>query len=493
MTEFLSQYINLTWIYWFLTVAYAVTIISIVGVIISENRNPVKSLAWVTVLLALPALGLILYVIFGRNIKNKRVISRRNRRRLRRRESVHRIDFKRLSHSESMNSLVRLGHSLTGAMYYRDNKAVIYNNGAEKMNALISDISQASSYINIQYYIIADDATGCRLRDALIERARAGVTVRVIYDHVGSFKVKRRFFKEMQNEGIQVFPFFKVTFPGLGSRINWRNHRKICIIDGTVGYIGGMNIADRYVTGGKFKQWRDLHMRVTGSAVRALQYSFAVDWNFMGQPLLDEELTPTASDTKTPPPPPATGVPIPARGMQLLTAGPTGQWSNIAFMLLKAISSARKCIYIQTPYFVPTDALLHALQVSALSGVDVRIMMPHRSDSDLLRWASSSYIKECLQAGIKIYLYEAGMLHSKAMLVDDEFATIGSTNFDFRSVEHNFESNMFVYSHEFNSRLREIFLEDQAQSHRVTSNEWHHRPTHQKTLESIMRLFAPIL
>lgn len=493
MTEFLSQYINLTWIYWFLTVAYAVTIISIVGVIVSENRNPVKSLAWVTVLLALPALGLILYVVFGRNIKNKRVISKRNRRRLRRRESARKIDFNRLPHSQSTNTLVRLAHSLTGAMYYRNNEAVIYNNGTDKMDALIKDISQAQKYVNIQYYILADDNTGNRLKNVLIERARAGVEVRVIYDHVGSFRVRRRFFKEMQQEGIKVYPFFKVTFPGLGSRINWRNHRKICIIDGTIGYIGGMNVADRYVNGGgRFPIWRDLHIRVTGPAVRSLQYSFAVDWNFMGQPLLDDDMTTDSSISGERPAPPV-GNAIPAEGMQLLTAGPTGQWSNIAFMLLKAISIARKCIYIQTPYFVPTDALLNALQVASLSGVDVRIMMPRRGDSDMLRWASSSYIKECLQAGIKIYLFEAGMLHSKAMLVDDEFATVGSTNFDFRSVEHNFESNMFVYSREFNARMREIFLEDQARSHRVTASEWRHRPLPQKAMESIMRLFAPIL
>ncbi|MBD5366611.1 MAG: cardiolipin synthase [Bacteroides sp.] len=490
MIDFLSQYINLTWVYWFLTVAYAVTIISIVGVIVSENRNPVKSLAWVTVLLALPALGLLLYVVFGRNIKNKRIISRRNRRRLRRRESARKIDFARLPHGDSAKNLIRLAHSLSGAMYYRNNYATLYNNGRDKMDALINDIRQARDYINIQYYIINDDETGHRLKDALIERARAGVTVRVIYDHVGSFKVKNSFFKSMQAEGVQVYPFFKVTFPGLGSRINWRNHRKLCIIDGTVGYIGGMNIADRYVDGGKFNEWRDLHLRVTGPAVRSLQYSFAVDWNFMGQPLIDEEFSNSAPLL---PPDGEQHTPTQARGMQLMTSGPTGQWSNISLMMLKAISQAKKCIFIQTPYFLPTDALLKALQTAALSRVDVRLMIPRRSDSDMLRWASYSYILECLQAGIKIYLYEPGMLHAKSMLIDDEISTVGSTNFDFRSIEHNFESNMFIYSHEFNARLRESFLHDQEQSHRVTSNEWRHRPIYQKALESFMRLFAPIL
>lgn len=490
MTEFLSHYINLTWIYWFFSVAYAITIISIIGVILSENRNPVKSLAWVTVLLALPALGLVLYVIFGRNIKNKRFISRANRRRLRRRESTHRIDFNKLQHSPESVSLIKMGNALSGAMYYRNNKAIVYNNGGDKLDALLQDIATARHSINIQYYIIADDAAGCHLRDALIERARAGVKVRLIYDHVGSFKTKRRFFKEMQQAGIMAYPFFKVTFPGLGSRINWRNHRKICIIDNSVGYIGGMNIADRYITGGNFPLWRDLHMRVTGPAVRSLQHAFAVDWNFMGQPLLDDtELSAPEVASSAP----TTPEQVEADGMQLLTAGPTGQWSNIAFILLKAIAQAKKRIYIQTPYFVPTDALLHAMQAASLSHVDIRIMMPRRSDSDMLRLASFSYIKECLQAGIKIYLYDAGMLHSKMMLVDDEFTTIGSTNFDFRSIEHNFEANMFIYSKAFNEHMAAQFLDDQAHSTRINPSRWRSRPLYQKALESFMRLFAPIL
>lgn len=483
MNEFLSQYINLTWVYWFLTVAYAVTIISIVGVILSENRNPVKSLAWITVLLALPALGLILYIVFGRNIKNTRIISRRNRRRLRKHENRRKINYQRLPHSAGSNNLVRLAHTISSATYHPVNRATLFNNGKEKMEALLNDIKNATNYINLQYYIIADDETGTLLSDALIERSKAGVKVRVIYDHVGSFRVKKSFFRHMRQAGIKVFPFFKVTFPGLGSRINWRNHRKLCIIDGKIGYIGGMNIADRYVTGGSFPLWRDLHLRVTGDAVSALQNSFAVDWNYMGQELLEEEIP--EHDLKSDSPS--------NLGMQLVTAGPTGQWSNVAFVMLRAISQAKKCIFIQTPYFIPTEALLQALQTAALSHVDVRIMMPIRSDSDLLRWASNSYIEQCLQAGIKIYLFKAGMLHSKAMLVDDDFSTVGSTNFDFRSVEHNFESNMLIYSKEFNARLREQFFADQAQSHRVTMGEWRKRPLLQKSLESFMRLFAPIL
>ena len=193
-----------------------------------------------------------------------------------------------------------------------------------------------------------------------------------------------------------------------------------------------MNVADRYLTGGKlFNTWRDLHLRIEGPAVGALQQSFAVDWNFMGQPLLEDGSSVKAVEGAT-------------VGMQLVTGGPTTQWMNMTLLFQQAIAGARKCVYIQTPYFLPSEGLLHALQGAALSKVDVRVMVPMKSDSDMLRWASCSYIQECLRAGIKIYRYEKGMLHSKAIIVDDDFATVGSTNFDFRSFEHNFEANMLV-------------------------------------------------
>lgn len=317
--------------------------------------------------------------------------------------------------------------------------------------------------------------------DALEERARAGVKVRVIYDHVGSFRLSRKALKEMRRAGVEAYPFFKVVFPPFGTRINWRNHRKIVIIDGRVGYIGGMNIADRYIDGGKmFAMWRDLHLRIQGPAVAALQQSFAVDWNFMGQPLLQE--TDFAG--------PSADSPV---GLQLVTGGPTTQWMNMTLVFQQVISEARKCVYILTPYFIPTEGLVQALQLAALSKVDVRLIVPQRSDSDMLRWASNSYIMDCLRAGVKVYFYQKGMLHSKAIIVDDDFCTVGSTNFDFRSFEHNFEANMLIYSPEFNARLKAMFFRDMRDSRRVTSAEWRARPLPRRMLESFMRLFSPIL
>ena len=477
----ISEYITNGWVWWILNLLYALTILGVVAVVVSENRNPVKSLAWVTVLLVVPLVGLVLYLVFGRNIQNKRIISRRNRRKLRRLTARHLTDVRHGRPPESLQARINLASALCGSNYYEGNHAEVFDNGTDKFNALLADIAAAQHYINLQYYIIVDDNIGSRVLSALEERARAGVKVRIIYDHVGSFKLSRRALRRLKEAGAEAYPFFKVVFPPFGTRINWRNHRKIAVIDGTVGYIGGMNVADRYIDGGKmFPMWRDLHLRVTGPAVAALQQSFAVDWNFMGHPLLVDEVRPARH--------PHSNI-----GMQLVTGGPTTQWMNMTLIFQQAISEAKKCVYILTPYFIPTEGLVQTLQVAALSKVDVRLIVPRRSDSDMLRWASCSYVQECLRAGIKVYFYEKGMLHSKAVIIDDDFCTVGSTNFDFRSFEHNFEANMLIYSTEFNARMKALFMRELHDIRRITSAEWNRRPFLEKALESVMRLLSPIL
>lgn len=470
----------LSWAYSAIMILYGLTTIGIILVVVSENRNPLKTLAWVTVLLLLPVVGIILYIFFGRNIKNKHLISRRTRRKLKSRQRIPSADIRSLDLSPVARQQITLGRSLTGAHYFAGNSVDVYTDGRTKFDALIRDLRSARKSINLQYYIIDDDEIGRRIRDILIERAHAGVTVRVVYDHVGSFSTRTNFFKEMQREGILAYPFFKVSFPYLGTRINWRNHRKIVVIDGKIGYIGGMNIADRYIDGGKFPLWRDTHLRITGPAVAGLQYSFAIDWNFMGQPLIEENVdfeSPVGADT----------------GIQIITSGPTSQWRNIALAFHKAIGTATRRVFIQTPYFLPTEALLKALQTVALSHVDVRLMIPRNSDSHMLTLASASYIDECLKSGIKIYFYEAGMLHSKMIVIDDEISTVGSTNFDFRSFEHNFEVNAFMYSKKLNAKLASIFMSDLEHCTRIRPSDWRRRPWHRKLAESAIRLLSPIL
>ncbi|MDE7421014.1 MAG: cardiolipin synthase, partial [Muribaculaceae bacterium] len=347
---------------------------------------------------------------------------------------------------------------------------------------LKEDIRSAKDFIFIQYYIYNDDRIGNEILDLLAAKVRQGVRVKVLYDHVGSFSTPNRFFKRMRELGIDSHPFFRVTFRKLANRINWRNHRKLAIIDGKIGYIGGMNIADRYVDiAPDGRIWRDTHLRVEGPVIESMMYSFAVDWNFLRP---DDDVKPLAVIKCEP------------KGdvdMQLVTSGPIDQWNNLVLCFQQAIASAAKRIYIQTPYFLPTDALLKALQGAALSGVDVRIMIPEHTDSILLGYGSRSFIADCLKAGIKLYLFTPGMLHAKTMIIDDDFVTTGSVNFDFRSFENNFEANLLIYSESVNRKMRDIYFEDLQASRKLTISKWRKRSLWERTIESLVRLFAPLL
>ncbi|MDE6157254.1 MAG: cardiolipin synthase [Muribaculaceae bacterium] len=488
MYEAITNILTANWLYSVFAIIAVASTVVIIFVILSENRNPVKSLGWVTVLLLLPVVGLILYIFFGRNIKNTRMVSRRTRRKLRRGERRVNADPRSFGFETQSIQQINLARSLTGAQLYPSNSVEVFTDGKSKFDRLIEDLANARSSINLQYYIFEDDKLGNRIADVLIDKALKGVRVRLMYDHVGSFRVKSTFFKRLRDKGIEAYPFFRVTFPQLATRINWRNHRKICIIDQRIGYIGGMNVADRYIDGGKkFTTWRDTHVRIIGSSVAALQYSFAVDWNFMCGELI-EDSAPEDSAVNI-----HSDAEIHKIGAQLLTSGPTSQWANVALAFHKAISNARRRVFIQTPYFLPTESLLKALQSAALAHVDVRLMLPRHSDSIMLTLASASYIAECLKAGIKIYFYEGGMLHSKMLLVDDEIVSIGSTNFDFRSFECNFEANMFFYSRNLAAKMLEVFKSDLKNCTRVQPAEWRRRNSGRKLAESVLRLLSPVL
>jgi len=469
------------------TILYGITAVAIIGVVVSENRNPVKTLAWITVLILLPVVGIVLYIFFGRSLRHIRMISRKKRLRLTNRDDIkHLMRSQPVVHYDTVKSerqqMINLVSNIQGSPLLANNEVEIFTNGKEKFDAFKRDLLAAEKYIHIQYYIIENDTIGNEIGEILKHKVQEGVKVRVLYDHVGSFHFDMSYFKKLRKAGVDVFPFMQITFPEFANRINWRNHRKIVVIDGKVGYIGGMNIADRYIDGGKMGHWRDTHLRVTGDIVAALQVSFAIDWNFMKRELIE---VPVAMVE-----PGSIAHPV---AMQLVTGGPTSQWVNMAFVFQKAIDSARKCIYIQTPYFLPSDSLLKSLQVAALSKVDVRLMIPRKPDSLLLRYASYSYVKQCLDAGIKIYFYEPGMLHSKVVVIDDDFVTTGSTNFDFRSFEHNFESNVLLYSEDFNKRMREVMVNDMKACTRISPRHWRKRPVWQKAVESIVRLFGPLL
>ena len=470
---------------WFLFLAFclyfAIIIIS-VTVVLKENRNPIRALSWVIALIFLPGVGLIFYLFFGRSLRGE-MLSQKNRRRLQHSFQPYGIKLQDTDLRKEQKNLVMLGSQIGGYPLTFNNNVEILIHGDEKFNALKKDLKQAKKSIYLQYYIFLDDRIGTEIAEILKTKAREGVEVKVIYDHVGSFSAKNSFFKKMKEAGIEVHPFFRVNFPQFANRINWRNHRKIVIIDGETGYIGGMNIADRYAYGnGKNKElWRDTHFRVQGDIVESLLHSFLVDWNFRKKDPYFPELPARQDNLRN------------QKGIQLVTGGPISTWDNLSLMFLKAITSAKRLIWIQTPYFLPTDALFNALQAAGLSNIDVRIMMPAHTDSLLLHYASFSYITQCLAAGIKIYLYKPGMLHAKSMVIDDDLVTAGSTNFDFRSFENNFECNLFIHDPELNAKMRDIFYADMKECEKLQKEKWKKRPLRDRFLESLLRLVSPIL
>lgn len=473
---------------WFFSVAYILIFILniiFVIVIISENRNPVRSIAWITVLTMIPIVGFIFYLFFGREQRSQKMISRKGKRKLQRLVTNNiSINEKEISSlSPSIIQQLVLGNRLTGAMVTLNNGITVYTSGKDKFNDLFNDIKNAKSFIHLQYYIIEDDTIGRELKKLLIEKALQGIEIRVLYDDVGCWSWReKKFFKEMTDAGIEAKPFFKVTFPQLANKLNYRNHRKIAIIDGITGYIGGMNIADRYIDGGKFGKWRDTHIRIKGEAVNELQSIFLVDWNFTTKELLSKQsYFPKINKQEK------------GATIQLLTSGPLDEHKAIALTFLKMISAAKKRIYLQTPYFLPNSEMSKALKIAALSGVDVRVMIPERSDSKLLQYATNSYITEMLKAGIKIYMYKGGFLHSKSLLIDNEITSIGSTNFDLRSFEQNFEINAFIFDKDFNEENANIFMQDIKSSVKITLKSWSKRSFFSKIHESLSRLFSPVL
>ena len=459
---------------------YSITILGIILVIITDNRNPLKTLPWIIVLVLAPVVGLVFYFFFGQNLSKQRIISRRTRKRISM-QLVETDENRKTQIPEPYQNLAKLLENSILAVPLYGSKITPYTDGESKMKALIEEIDRAKHHIHIQYYIFCDDETGNRLQKALIEKAREGVKVRILYDDVGCSGVKKKFFETMRQEGIEVHAFLHVRFPLFTSKINYRNHRKIVVIDGRVGFIGGMNIADRYVRGTGWGSWRDTHFRIEGSGAAGLQASFLSDWSATTKQRID------GADYYPPSEQYTHGI------MQIVPSGPFGKWRALLQAESYALTNARKRIWIQTPYYLPSEVLNSALQTAALAGIDVRLMLPARSDSKFVDLASHSYLDDMMKAGVKILFYKPGFLHSKLLIIDDGLTVIGSANMDFRSFEHNFEVNAFVYDPKFTTRMAAVFAEDAAHSHLLTPAEWFNRPRPKRWAESFMRLFAPLM
>jgi len=442
------------------------------------------------VLILLPIFGIFFYLFFGQEYRKKKLYSRRGIKSLGKfrrlsLKQLRQIEFEKLKLGTKVSekaSIIRLLLNNSESLVTTGNKLELYNTGIQTFDAVFEAINDAKHHIHLEYYIFSNDKIGNRLKNLLIKKSKDGVEVRVIVDDVGSWGLRKRFIADLRSSGVQFHSFMEVRFPRLTSKANYRNHRKILVIDGKIGFTGGVNIADRYIDGAKgIGPWRDAHLKITGDAVACMQVIFATDWYFVsGKNLTGKKYFPPFSEKSEAP-------------VQITASGPDSDWENIGQAIFSAIATAKNKLYLTTPYLIPPDPIVSALKTAALSDVDVRIIIPGKSDAVISKWSSLSYIEELLEAGVRIYFYEAGFIHSKYIVADGIFSTLGTTNLDFRSIETNFEVNAFIYDEEFASRLEKLFLEDLKNSHEIKLSEWTNRPWHNKLRESLAHIISPML
>lgn len=474
------------YLYWIIVSVYVIVVAATAVSVLMDNRQPVKTMAWVMVLTFIPVAGIVLYFFFGQDTRKQKLISQHTLDLLTKRSMLEFAVQTDLKVPEKCETLVKLFASQNWAMPFKDNAIDIYTSGYEFFCSLLREIGKAESSIHLDVYIFNNDSLGRLVADALIDKARDGVEVRVIYDDVGCWNVPDDFFCRMRDAGVKVMPFMPVRFPAFTSKVNYRNHRKLCVIDGKTGFIGGMNIAKRYITGIGQQAWRDTHLKITGGAVYAIQRAFLIDWYFVsGKLITDRRYYPELPAGKK------NDIVI-----QIVTSSPIATWPDIMQGYVRILLEARRYVYIQTPYFLPTETVMSAMRIAALAGVDVRVMIPRHGDAKFVEWASRSYLFETIQAGVKVYLYRPGFLHSKLLVSDDMISTCGSTNVDFRSFENNFEANAFIYDRDTALRFKDVFMQDIRHCTFVTKrmiSKSKKRPFISRLWESLVRLLSPLL
>lgn len=474
-----------------LTVLYVITIIGVISTIIMENRNPVRTLAWILMLLLVPVIGLLFYIYFGMNYRKVKMFSMKGLGDFKwlqymSEDQKQRIKKAELLKKEDMVVVRRLMNLLLNnskALLSRYNTVDILNNGEETFKSILLAISKARKYIHLEYYIIEKGELWNRLKTLLIKKAREGVEVRIIFDDVGSWTLPKKDIKEMRIVGIQIYPFLPVRMPLFTNKVNYRNHRKIVVVDGETGFIGGLNFADRYLHGlPDIGIWRDTQLKIKGEGVTSLQIVFLTDWYFVCQELLlnKEQYLPNKR---------VDGNVV----MQTVASGPDSDWTSIQQAYFTLINMAKKYVFISTPYFMPGETTLNSLKTAAMSGVEVRMMIPYRSDSRLTHWCTRSYIEELLEAGVRVFQYRNGFNHSKVIVIDGMVSSVGTANMDMRSFEQNFEVNMILYDRNVSKKLATDFLNDLKGSSEISIQQWKFRPKRDKVKESLARLFAPLL
>jgi cardiolipin synthase len=469
-------------------------ILLIIGVslhIIYNTPSNTKALAYVLVTIFLPIIGIVVYFAFGVNLRKNKLYSKKIvRDKTALADLRERITLESEKAWDTQEPAIKKHKKL--ALYLLNdgmsplsggNEVKLLINGENKFPEVIEALKNAKHHIHIEYYIFEDGDIGEQIKDILIQKAKEGVAVRFIYDDFGSRTIRKAFVNEMIEAGVQAFPFYKIIFILLANRVNYRDHRKIIVVDGCTGFVGGINVSDRYINKPGQLFWRDTHVKITGPGVYYLQYLFISDWNFCSGKHLKLErdffcTKPTANGKAT---------------VQIAASGPDSDLPTLMFSMVQTIGLAEKELLITTPYFIPGDSIIDALHVAALSGVKIKILVPDKSDSALVNKAARSYYGDLLDAGVEIYLYQKGFVHAKTLVSDGQLAIIGTANMDHRSFELNFEVNSMIYDTAFAKQLRDVFYEDIKDAKKINPNTWKKRPFFKQLPEKVVRLMSPLL
>lgn len=453
-----------------------------------ESKDPSRTLAWLLILTIAPSVGFFFYLFLGNDIRKR--IRTKNKKNLNydfvkkaavlQQSIMNHVDFVKSTDSRVDDKLINLLLRNSASPFSINNEVKVLKNGEETFDTIIQALEEAEETIHLEYYIIRDDRIGRRIRNILIDKAKQGVCVRIIYDSVGCWELTDDFFEPMRAVGIESHPFLPVLSPLLSRELNYRNHRKIIVVDGQVGFVGGLNIGVEYLGEKELGFWRDTHLRLKGDSVYSLQNIFLNDWYFVSK----EELSGDYYFPKTR----SYGDKV----VQVTSSGPDSDWFTIHQAYFTMITTAEKRVWLATPYLVPDKSLQMALKTAALSGLDVKILIPNKADHFFVYWASRDNIQELLEAGVKIYTYEHGFIHSKILLVDDVCASVGTANFDIRSLEINYEVNAFVYDQEIVEQLAHDFRTDLNYSKEINLEEHLMRPYWERFLEAMARIVSPL-
>lgn len=488
--EEVKSWLHITWQYTYITLIigyYALVIWAVIKLLL-ENKNPLKTHSYLLALILIPVLGLLIYILFGQDYRRNKLFSRKAAIDEARINEYAEAQLKLASEHELIEdkeirqraNMIKLLLSNNHSFLSKNNKITLLFNGEQKFPELIKCLKQAKDHIHVEYYIFDEDQIGNEIAEVLAGKAKEGVTVRFIYDDVGTSHIHKSYKKLFDRAGVEYYPFMPVYIPKL-SRANYRDHRKIVVIDGKVGFVGGMNVADRYINKNGKITWRDTHLKIEGDAVNSLQIIFMLNWYFVSKKRLQfsENYFPVHQAGN--------------QCVQIAASGPDSDWASIMQAFFVAISNAKSQVLITTPYFIPNEPILTALSTAALGGVDVQIIFPYKGDNKIVQAASMSYMKEVLEAGVKVHLYTGGFNHSKTMVVDGMISSVGTANMDFRSFDQNFEVNAFIYNRSIANQLIERFNEDKKQCLPLLLSRWQQRPIRRRLAESSSRLLAPLL